>query len=102
MKEQISQAISAALQQLAAQGKIENEFNGQIQVTRTKDASHGDFATNIALVFAKKIDLAPRDLATALVSQLESSPLFKKIEVAGPGFINFFLHQQLIRLDRPV
>lgn len=94
MKEQISQAISAALQQLAAQGKIESEFNGQIQVTRTKDTSHGDFATNIALVFAKKINLAPRDLATALVSQLESSPLFNKIEVAGPGFINFFLHQQ--------
>lgn len=94
MKEQISQAISAALQQLAAQGKIESEFNGQIQVTRTKDASHGDFATNIALVFAKKINLAPRDLATVLVSQLESSPLFNKIEVAGPGFINFFLHQQ--------
>ncbi len=94
MKEQICQTISAALHQLADQGKIENDFNGQVQVTRTKDAAHGDFSTNIALVFAKQISLAPRDLANILVTQLESSSLFEKIEVAGPGFINFFLHQQ--------
>ena len=94
MKEQIAQAISAALHQLAEQGKIDQEFDGQIQVTRTKDSSHGDFSSNIALVFAKKINLAPRDLAASIVSQMESSPLFNKIDVAGPGFINFFLHQQ--------
>ena len=88
------------MQQLADDGNIANEFNGQIQVTRTKDPSHGDYSTNIALVFSKQLEMAPRDLAELLINQLNELVLFKKIEVAGPGFINFFIahknHSQII------
>ena len=94
MKEEISQAIAVALQQLASDGKIQSEFAGQVQVTRTKDPSHGDYASNIAMVLAKQIGFKPRDLADLLVRQLASCPLFSDIQVAGPGFINFFIAQK--------
>jgi arginyl-tRNA synthetase len=93
LKEQISRAISEAIAQLAEDGSIATAFSGEVQVTRTKDPVHGDFATNIAMVFAKQVQMAPRDFANLLVNQLQSSTLFEKIEIAGPGFINFFIAQ---------
>lgn len=94
MKDQISQAIADAMQQLLSEGKIQSELTDTAQVTRTKDPSHGEYATNIALIFAKKIQLAPRQLADLLCAQLATSILFEKVEVAGPGFINFFIAQK--------
>ena len=94
MKEQIIQAIAEALQQLSSEDKIQGEFTGEAQVTRSKDKAHGDFASNIAMAFAKKIDLAPRQLAELLSDQLSTNKLFEKVEIAGPGFINFFIAQK--------
>ncbi|OGT44907.1 MAG: arginine--tRNA ligase [Gammaproteobacteria bacterium RIFCSPHIGHO2_12_FULL_38_11] len=64
----------------------------EIQLTRTKDAIHGDFATNIAMVLAKPLSLKPRELAEKIIANLPASPLVSKVEIAGPGFINFFLN----------
>ncbi len=64
---------------------------GNIQVTRTKDRSHGDFASNIALILAKQARIAPRELAQSIVARLPNSEVIDRVEVAGPGFINFFL-----------
>ncbi len=64
---------------------------GSIQVTRTKDRSHGDFASNIALILAKQARIAPRELAQSIVARLPNSEVIDRVEVAGPGFINFFL-----------
>lgn len=61
-----------------------------IQIDYTRDNKHGDFACNVALSLAKSLNLAPRDVATRLVAHLKH-PLVEKIEIAGPGFINFFL-----------
>lgn len=94
MKEQIIQAITEALQQLSSEDKIQGEFTSQAQVTRSKDPAHGDYASNIAMAFAKKIGLAPRQLAELLCEQLNSNNLFEKVEIAGPGFINFFIAQK--------
>ena len=58
---------------------------------RTRDRKHGDFATNVALALAKSAGRKPRELATAIVQALPASPLIAKTEIAGPGFINFFL-----------
>ena len=91
MKEDIAQEIAKAIQDLISNGAIEVNFEGKIQVTRTKDPAHGDYASNIALIFAKQAQLAPRDLAQTLCDSLRSSALFEKVEVAGPGFINFFI-----------
>lgn len=94
MKEQIIQAIAEAMQQLSSDGKIQGEFTGATQVTRSKDPTHGDYASNIAMASAKNVGLAPRQLAELLSDQLSTCKLFEKIEIAGPGFINFFIAQK--------
>lgn len=62
-----------------------------ILLERPKQASHGDFATNVALQLAKPLKRNPRELATLLLAELPASPLVAKTEVAGAGFINFTL-----------
>ena len=100
MKEKIRQLIAQAIDTLVREKKIQHGFDGHIQVTRSKDPAHGDYASNIALVFAGQIPLAPRDFAGLLVSQLSTVSWFEKIDIAGPGFINFFIaeknHAQII------
>jgi len=81
--------ISLIKQSLSAIGIT--EYADDIQLTRTKDATHGDFATNIAMILAKPLSLKPRELAEKIVAHLPSSSHIKKIDIAGPGFINFFL-----------
>jgi len=63
----------------------------EIDVERTRDAQHGDFASNLAMRLAKVTRQNPRKLAAALVAALPASPAVAKTEIAGPGFINFFL-----------
>jgi arginyl-tRNA synthetase len=60
-------------------------------VERTRDPSHGDFACNVAMQLARTARKNPRQLAQALVAALPASDLVSKVEIAGPGFINFFL-----------
>jgi len=72
-------------------------------VERTRDATHGDFATNAAMQLAKAAKRRPRDLAEAIVQALPPSGLVARVEIAGPGFINFFVappgyHRELERL----
>ena len=58
---------------------------------RTRDPSHGDFATNAAMQLARVAKRKPRELAEAIVAALPPSELVSKVEIAGPGFINFHL-----------
>lgn len=91
MKTQIKQIISDALEQLKAQGQLASDVTGEIVIERTRDKSHGDFACNIAMRLAKIAKRKPRDLAELLVNQIGESSLITKIDIAGPGFINFTL-----------
>jgi arginyl-tRNA synthetase len=61
------------------------------EVERTRDAAHGDFASNLALRLAKAARQNPRGLAQALIAAIPADPAVAKVEVAGAGFINFFL-----------
>ena len=70
---------------------LDDSITPSIQVTRTKDASHGDFACNIALTLARSAGKPPREIAQALCKALPSDSDIEKTEIAGPGFINFFL-----------
>jgi arginyl-tRNA synthetase len=63
-----------------------------IEIERTRDSQHGDFASNIAMRLAKAARQNPRKLAEALVEALPTDPAIAKVEIAGAGFINFFLH----------
>lgn len=60
-------------------------------IERTRDKKFGDFSCNIAFQLAKSLGTSPRELATALINHLPDSPYLAKVELAGPGFINFFL-----------
>lgn len=62
-----------------------------IELERTRDASHGDFACNLAMRLSKAAKRNPRELAQALIAALPANELLSKVEMAGPGFINFHL-----------
>jgi arginyl-tRNA synthetase len=95
LQENIESLLDQALQQLVADGLIETKPS--LQITRTKDATHGDFTCNVAMMLAKQAGKPPRDVAQAIIDALakldSSNDYIDRIEIAGPGFINFFLAQ---------
>lgn len=90
MKHTLAAALARAAKQLATPDFTPLSAE-QIQLTRAKENAHGDWASNLALVLAPKLQAAPRQLAGQLVELLEPIEGIAKCEVAGPGFINFFL-----------
>ena len=90
MKDQIEKQLAEALSVLQADGTVPADLAPQISVTRTKDSSHGDFASNLAMMLAKPAKRAPRDIAEALIAALPQSDSVREVVIAGPGFINFF------------
>ena len=89
MKLQILALLRQALDQLLAGSAVTAPET--INLDPTKDSKHGDFATNLALALAKPLGKPPRKVAEEIVQALPASPLVSKVEIAGPGFINFFL-----------
>ena len=90
MKDQLQDLLKKCIQNLINEGLI-NEMPPKVRLDHTKDKSHGDYATNIALMLAKQAKTSPLELAKIIVNQLEDASFIKKTEIAGPGFINFFL-----------
>lgn len=93
MKQHIAELIGTALQALIADGTLPQDLDPTINVDRTKDKSHGDLASNIAMTLAKAARKAPRDIAQLIIDALPASAQLSKAEIAGPGFINFFLNE---------
>ena len=91
MKAQIQHLITQALDQLVADGTLPADQIPQPIIERARDISHGDFACNIAMVLAKIARCRPRDLAEKVIANLPASQHVAKVEIAGPGFINFTL-----------
>jgi len=91
MKHQIQFLVQAAVEQLQRTHALPAELAVTPQVERTRDKQHGDFACNIALVLAKEARRKPRELAEQLVAALPASSAVTKVDIAGPGFINFHL-----------
>ena len=91
MKSLLSQLLSDAVQTLQAQGDLPDDAAIAINLERTRDRQHGDFASNLAMVLCKAARSKPRDLAEKLVAALPASKAVTRVEIAGPGFINFFL-----------
>ncbi len=91
MKENIQQLLEQTVEILKQQGILPSDAAPRIQVDRTKDKSHGDFATNLALMTAKPAGKNPRELAQLICQHLPQSAIIEKTEIAGPGFINFFV-----------
>lgn len=91
MKNQLDTLLTQALDALKADGTLPADFSPVIQLERTRDKSHGDWASNLALASAKAAGRKPRDIAEALITALPEASFVSKVEIAGPGFINFFL-----------
>lgn len=87
----IEQALNHVIEQLKNQNILPNDWINNSQINRTKEQIHGDFASNLAMVAAKTAKTNPRQLAEKIVELLPENPNIKKVEVAGAGFINFFL-----------
>lgn len=93
MKHHIEQLLRQAVKGLQAGGVLADDIEPNIIIERTRQKEHGDFACNLALMLAKAAGQKPRELAEALVKALPASDQVSKTEIAGPGFINFFLSQ---------
>jgi arginyl-tRNA synthetase len=89
LKAHLTQLLATAAKTIAP-----DSADLSILLERPKSAEHGDFATNLALVLAKPLKQNPRAIATQLIAALPSSDYIAKTEIAGAGFINFFLNAQ--------
>jgi arginyl-tRNA synthetase len=101
MKDTLRLLIQHALARLVEDGVLPAGLTPAIQVENTRDKTHGDFASNIAMMLAKPAGMKPRDLAEQLIAALPADPQLSKAEIAGPGFINFFQNTEALaaRLD---
>lgn len=93
MKQVIAGLIDSALKTLIENGTLPGDVQPNIMVENTRDKSHGDYASNIALTLAKPARSNPRQLAEKLVAALPQSENLTRTEIAGPGFINFFISE---------
>ncbi|MBM7622874.1 arginine--tRNA ligase [Sporohalobacter salinus] len=84
---EIREAIKCAIEE----GALDLETIPDIMLEVPREEDHGDYATNIAMVLAGQAGMAPRDIAQIIVDNLAEINLVSKIEIAGPGFINFYL-----------
>ena len=91
MRDLIRDLLSSALDTLSAQGVLPADAITQPVVERARDERHGDFATNAALMAARAARMKPRDLAQQLMAVLPADERVAKVEIAGPGFVNFFM-----------
>ena len=88
--------VHTACAALAAEGALPAGLDlSRIVVEPPRDASHGDMATNAAMVLAKDARSKPRDLAEKVAAKLQADGLIDKAEIAGPGFINLTLKPQV-------
>ena len=94
MKQYIVNLVETAVNGFMAETGLSLPDGVAIQIERTRDERYGEFASNISLNLAKTARLKPRDLAAEIVKRLPESEYIEKVEIAGPGFINFFLTQQ--------
>ena len=94
MKQKIQQLLQQVLAELHQQKIFPEAVEFRPMVERARDASHGDFASNAAMMFAKQAGMKPRDLAEKIRQNLPQADWLEKVEIAGPGFINFKLSPQ--------
>ncbi len=103
VKDALRELILEALADLRATGLLPDSPPVAFVVERTRNREHGDFASNVALALAKSAGRKPREIAEALRSRLQSDARLARIDIAGPGFINFFLaesatHEEMRRI----
>ena len=92
MKSVVEALLIQTLETLKQQGVLAEDISPRINLQNTKDKSHGDFACNIAMMLAKPAGMNPRELAEKIITALPKDPRIADTQIAGPGFINFFVN----------
>lgn len=90
MKHTVEQLVRQAVTSLQAAGELP-AMELEVKVDNAKDSAHGDYASNIALILAKPCRQPPRKIAEMIVQALPADDMVEKVEIAGAGFINFFI-----------
>jgi len=93
VKKQIQELLTQSLAVLQSEQIIPADENAVIKIENSRGPEHGDFASNIAMTLAKPAKTNPRALAQKIIDCLPKSNLLERVEIAGPGFINFYLKQ---------
>jgi arginyl-tRNA synthetase len=97
-REQITAIIERAVRKAVDEGAIPPVEPGRIELERPKRKEHGDWASNVALSVASRLEMNPREVAETIAGSIEPAPeVISKVEVAGPGFINFHMSPAFIR-----
>ncbi len=92
----LKEKINKILEDLVASKELPEGLSFEaVTAEPPRDSSHGDVATNAAMVIAKKAGKKPRDLAEIIAAKLKEIPAVKSVEIAGPGFINMRLHDEI-------
>ncbi|MFK5912997.1 MAG: arginine--tRNA ligase [Woeseiaceae bacterium] len=92
MKAALTSLLEHVVAQLKSEGIIPDDLAPKINIEHTRDPSHGDFASNLAMMLAKPAKQNPRALAEKIVAYLPENTDITKVDIAGPGFINFFMN----------
>lgn len=91
-KEQVKETLMAAIGRCVSSGKLPAEPLPAFLIEIPADSKNGDFASNVAMVSAKAFHMPPRKIAEAIASEaILDGTFFEKLEIAGPGFLNFYL-----------
>lgn len=93
MKQLVAEILLSVVEQFKSADILPTDFEPRIVVENAKDKKHGDFATNLAMMLTKPVGKPPRDVAQLIIDNLPDSPVITKVEIAGPGFINFFVDE---------
>ena len=91
MKHHLEALVHQALDAMRSAGDLPADATAAFVIEQTRDKQHGDFACNAAMLLARTARRKPRAIAEAIVAVLPASDQVAKVEIAGPGFINFFM-----------
>ena len=91
MRAHLEELITQALLHLQRDGDLSADLEPAVIMERTRNPEHGDYACNIAMTLAKPMGKSPRDIASLIIKKIPESRHVEKTDIAGPGFINFFL-----------
>ena len=96
MKDKIVGLLAEAVHRAAAAGLIPDVEARSIEIENARDPKHGDYASNIAMMLASRVKKNPRELARVIADGIvDEKGILKKVEIAGPGFLNFTIREDV-------
>ena len=93
LKQEIADLLRSSLREIEKEQELTLAIPNEIRIKTSHNKLYGDYSTNIAMMLAKRANTSSQQLAEMIVSHISNPAAIKKIEIAGPGFINFFLQQ---------